>query len=87
MHRNPPPYSDIVVAVEHHGKMLAVTLGVLREDDWLEQWKKLVELYNSHVVSEKEFQSWYEQSFAGTHHVDLLLALHKKGIVPPLGND
>lgn len=84
MHRNPPPLEDIVVVLKHQGKQCAITLGKL-VGPWEEDWSRLVELYNTHVITEAEFQAWYDQSWVRMHAPEILLVLGQKGITPPYG--
>jgi hypothetical protein len=87
IHRNPPPLLDIVVVLMHLDKSLTVTLGRLGDKRWKKKWTSLVHLFNSGGIPEDDFQRWYDRSFAGTHHVELLLMLQVKGISPPLGDN
>lgn len=87
IHQNPPPLLDIAVVLRHQGKQFAITVGRYAEDDWLDRWKELVELFNSRRLSEDEFEAFYDTSLTGAHHVQLLLALDQKGIRPPLGSN
>lgn len=88
MHRNPKPHRDIVVVVIHLERQFAVTCGGQELNrKWKERWRELVERYNRGDFSEDEFQAWYDRSFVGTRHVELLLGLAQKGIAPPLGKD
>lgn len=84
MHRNQAPRFDVLVVLKHLGKSLNVVVGVLPDDDWMEQWTRLVQLFNSNQISGPEFQEWYGKSWAGSHHVELLAVMEMKGISPPL---
>lgn len=87
IHQNPPPLLDIAVVLRHQGKQFAVTVGQYAAEDWLDKWKELVALFNSHQLPENEFQTFYENSLTGANHVSLLLALDQKGIRPPGGSN
>ncbi len=85
IHRNPPPGLDIAVVLQHQGKEFAVVVGQYAEEDWLDRWKELVDVFNSKELPEREFEAFYAESLTGRNHVPLLLALARKGITPPLG--